>query len=81
MARQQHQASITFIRSNTGQEVRIHMPRTENSNLTQPIPTTTVNTGASTIQQPPPAFNREDLPPPSYQDYRKDVLVQPPRND
>lgn len=53
------------------------MPRTENPTPTHPVP---IVTGTS-IQPPPPAFDREEPPPPSYQDYRKDVLVQPPRND
>lgn len=58
----------TYIRDN-GQEVRIHMTRTLN-----PI---TVDTN---IQPPPPAFDREEPPPPSYQDFNKDVLIQPSHN-
>ncbi|KAG2237277.1 hypothetical protein INT48_009010 [Thamnidium elegans] len=73
LAHEQHRNTVTFVRS-TGQEVRIHMPRAENPTPQQSIPTTT-------LQPPPPAFDREEPPPPSYQDYRKDVLVQSPRND
>lgn len=32
----------------------------------------------SEIQPPPPAFDPEGPPPPSYQDFRKDVQIQPP---
>lgn len=56
------------------------MPRTQNPTPQQPIPIT-ATTNTTTIQPPPPAFDREEPPPPSYQDYRKDVLVQSPRND
>lgn len=29
---------------------------------------------------PPPAFDREEDAPPSYQDFNKDVLIQPSRS-
>ncbi|GAA5808638.1 hypothetical protein MFLAVUS_002030 [Mucor flavus] len=77
LAHEQHRNTVTFIRS-TGQDVRIHMPRTVDPTPQQPIP---IITTTSSIQPPPPAFDREEPPPPSYQDYRKDVLVQSPRND
>ncbi|GAA5798482.1 hypothetical protein EDC94DRAFT_118556 [Helicostylum pulchrum] len=79
LAQIQQRDTVTFIRS-TGQDVRIHMPRTQNPTPQQPIPIT-ATTNTTTIQPPPPAFDREEPPPPSYQDYRKDVLVQSPRND
>ncbi|ORZ03577.1 hypothetical protein BCR43DRAFT_483602 [Syncephalastrum racemosum] len=29
------------------------------------------------VQAPPPVYKPEDAPPPAYQDYRKDIPVQP----
>ncbi|KAF1807440.1 hypothetical protein V8B55DRAFT_1465728 [Mucor lusitanicus] len=74
--------ATTYIR-HTGQDVRIHMP----SHLHPPAAAATNSPPASTaytpirtdgIQPPPPTFDpREDQPPPSYQDFNKDVRIQP----
>ncbi|CAO3609386.1 unnamed protein product [Mucor hiemalis] len=58
--------ATTYIR-HTGQEVRIHMPSTVHPQQN----TSTI------IQPPPPAFDPEEPPPPSYQDFRKDIRIQP----
>jgi hypothetical protein len=48
----------------------IHPPR-ETSDIQLPSRET------PDIISPPPAFNRQEPPPPSYQDFQKDVQIQP----
>lgn len=60
--------STTYIRHN-GQEVRIHMPTTVDPPGSYIHP-------PRDIQPPPPAFDPQEPPPPSYQDFRKDVQIQ-----
>ncbi|GAN05491.1 hypothetical protein MAM1_0093d04962 [Mucor ambiguus] len=79
--------ATTFIR-HTGQDVRIHMPSHLHPHNT---PAATSNPAANTvytpihtdgIQPPPPTFDpHEDQPPPSYQDFNKDVRIQPSHNN
>ncbi|KAG2212273.1 hypothetical protein INT47_001632 [Mucor saturninus] len=63
----------TFVRPN-GQEVRIHMTRTLNPPILPPA------ASYNREDPPPPAFDREEPAPPSYQDFNKDVLIQPSRS-
>ncbi|CEP19032.1 hypothetical protein [Parasitella parasitica] len=72
--------TTTFIR-HTGQDVRIHMPTghaASNNNTTAYTPIQTDG-----IQPPPPTFDphEEQPPPPSYQDFNKDVRIQPSTNN
>ncbi|KAK4517412.1 Glycosylphosphatidylinositol (GPI) anchor assembly protein [Mucor velutinosus] len=79
--------ATTFIR-HTGQEVRIHMPShlhpcnmpaAATNNSTANAPYTPIHTDG--IQPPPPTFDpHEDQPPPSYQDFNKDVRIQSSSN-
>lgn len=69
--RHTHVATTSYIR-HTGQEVRIHMPTTSTT-----IHHHHTTTSSNIIQPPPPAFDPEEAPPPSYQDFRKDIRIQP----
>ncbi|EPB88029.1 hypothetical protein HMPREF1544_05207, partial [Mucor circinelloides 1006PhL] len=80
--------ATTYIR-HTGQEVRIHMPSHQRPHTpAAAATTTTANNTAYTpihtdgIQPPPPTFDpHEDQPPPSYQDFNKDIRIQPFNNN
>ncbi|CAO3634361.1 unnamed protein product [Mucor fragilis] len=82
--------ATTFIR-HTGQDVRIHMPSHIHPHNTPGAATIANNPAANTaytpihtdgIQPPPPTFDpHEDQPPPSYQDFNKDVRIQASNNN
>lgn len=42
----------------------------------QPTAVATGNVEMGSVQPPPPVYKAEDQPPPSYQDYNKDVRIQ-----
>ncbi|KAI7875656.1 hypothetical protein K492DRAFT_173173 [Lichtheimia hyalospora FSU 10163] len=79
-ARQQTQAYRQDIHGTNAPDVRVYMPSYHEYLSAQRqyggSHPTAGNVEMGSVQPPPPVYKAEDQPPPSYQDYNKDVRIQ-----